>query len=125
MKKQLIFFAIALVALSITFTSCKKEGTGGKSSISGKVEHHGAAIPGSIVYIKYGAIDFPGSTASSYDAQVTADAQGTYKFEGLQKGDYYLYGVGYDNAIVDNVRGGIAVNIRRNEEKEVNVPVTE
>ncbi len=125
MKKQIIFFAIALVALSIIFTSCKKEGTGGKSSISGKVEHHGAAIPGSIVYIKYGAIDFPGTNVSTYDAQVNADAQGAYKFEGLQKGDYYLYGVGYDNAIVDNVSGGVAVKLRRNEDKEINVPVIE
>lgn len=125
MKKQTLFFAITLVAIFTAFTSCKKEGTGGKSSISGKVEHHAAAIPGATVYIKYGAIDFPGAVVSSYDDHVTADAQGAYKFEGLQKGDYYLYGIGYDNAVVDDVRGGVAVNIRRNEDKEINVPVTE
>jgi hypothetical protein len=123
MKKQTIFFAISLMLLFTAFSSCKKEGTGGKSSISGRVMHHEAAIPGATIYIKYGAIDFPGSNATSYDASVISNAQGDYKFEGLQKGDYYLYGMGYDTS--GELRGGIAVKIRRNEDKEINVPITE
>lgn len=111
--------------LIIFVSSCKKEGTGGKSSISGRVMHHAAAIPSASVYIKYGAIDFPGKDVSSYDAQVVADAQGSYKFNDLRKGDYYLYAVGYDSAFVDDVLGGVAVKLRKNEDKLMDVPVQE
>lgn len=122
--KNSIYFSF-LVVISLFAVSCKKEGTGGKSSISGVVEHHGAAIPNSVVYIKYGATDFPGTAVSAYDAQVTADASGNYKFDGLRKGDYYLYGIGYDNSIVAPVTGGVGVKIRYNEDKSIDVPVTE
>lgn len=87
--------------------------------------HHIDAIPAATIYIKYGAIDFPGTNVSTYDAQVTADAQGAYKFEGLQKGDYYLYGIGYDTAVVDDVMGGVAVKVRKNEDIVIDVAVRE
>lgn len=125
MNKQIFKNTILISLLLLVFVSCKKEGTGGKSSISGIVEHHGAAIPNSVVYIKYGATDFPGTAVSAYDAQVTADASGNYKFDGLRKGDYYLYGVGYDNAVVAPVTGGVGVRLRTNEDKSIDVPVTE
>jgi len=121
--KQLI--TTILVVLIIFVSSCKKEGTGGKSSIKGRVMHHIDAIPAATIYIKYGAIDFPGTNVSTYDAQVTADAQGAYKFEGLQKGDYYLYGIGYDTAVVDDVMGGVAVKVRKNEDIVIDVAVRE
>ncbi len=122
--KNIIFFSLLLV-IGLLVSSCKKEGPGGKSTISGIVAHHGAAIPNSVVYIKYGATDFPGTAVSAYDAQVTADASGNYKFEGLRKGDYYLYGVGYDNSVVAPVTGGVGVRLRTNEHKDIDVPVTE
>ncbi|MBL7890078.1 MAG: carboxypeptidase regulatory-like domain-containing protein [Bacteroidia bacterium] len=125
MKIKVIKYILLFAVISFSTVSCKKEGPGGKSSISGVVEHHGAAIPNSVVYIKYGATDFPGAAVSAYDAQVTADASGNYKFDGLRKGDYYLYGVGYDNAVVAPVTGGVGVRLRTNEDKSIDVPVTE
>jgi hypothetical protein len=126
--KQLIknTFLVTLFSLLILIpTSCKKEGTGGKSTIKGVVKHHSKAIPNAIVYIKYGAIEFPGEITASYDAQVTADAAGAYEFTSLVKGDYYLYGYGYDAAISENVKGGISVNVKRNKTTETDIPVVE
>lgn len=125
MKNTLKYIAIICLAIIFTFTisSCKKEGTGGKSKVSGNVKHHTKLIPNAIVYIKYGAKEFPGADVSVYDDQVTADTNAHFEFDGLQKGDYYLYGVGIDGS--DIVVGGIGIKLRRNEDLESDVPVTE
>jgi hypothetical protein len=121
--KSILF--ILAIALSTTFSACHKEGTGGKSSVSGSVKHHEALIPNCVVYIKYGTKEFPGKDLSKYDASVTADANAHYEIKDLRKGDYYLYGAGYDNSIMETVTGGIAVQLKYNKETETDVPVTE
>lgn len=120
--KHITVFCLTVV-LVYSFGSCKKEGTGGKSKVSGNVKHHTQLIPNAIVYIKYGAKEFPGADISVYDDQVTADTNAHFEFDGLQKGDYYLYGVGVDAS--DIVVGGIGITLRRNEDLNSDVPVTE
>lgn len=122
---QKTILLVAAICLSTVFSACHKEGTGGKSSISGSVKHHDAAIPNAVVYIKYGVKEFPGTDVSKYDASVTADANAHYEFKNLRKGDYYLYGAGYDNTIMEAVTGGISVKLKYNKETETDVPVTE
>jgi hypothetical protein len=116
---------IAVLLLGSIAVSCKKEGLGGKSSVSGTVKHHTLAIPHSVVYIKYGATEFPGTNVGIYDASATTDASAHYGFSGLQKGDYYLYAVGFDSTISQSVSGGIGVKLKKSEAKESDVPVTE
>ena len=125
MKNTFKYIAIICLAAIFTFTfsSCKKEGTGGKSKVSGNVKHHQELIPNAIVYIKYGATEFPGADVSQYDDQITSDTNAHFEFDGLQKGDYYLYGVGVDGG--DIVVGGIGIKLRRNEDLDSDVPVTE
>ena len=123
-NKNLISFFVFLFIL-IMSPACRKEGTGGKSSVSGNVKHHSKLIPNTIVYIKYEATEFPGTNTSVYDASVTADANAHFEFRDLRKGDYFLYGVGYDNTIFETVTGGIGVNLKYNKETTVDVPVTE
>lgn len=125
MKNTFKYLAIICLSaiLTLAISSCKKEGTGGKSKVSGYVKHHNALIPNSIVYIKYGAKEFPGADVSTYDDQITADSNAYYEFDGLQKGDYYLYGVGMDGSLP--VVGGVGIKLRRNEDLESDVPVTE
>lgn len=120
-----ILFCLLPAMLCIALVSCHKEGTGGKSSVSGTVRHHAPAIPGCVVYIKYGATEFPGTDVSQYDAHTTADGSGHYGFTGLQKGNYYLYGVGYDAAGPYPVTGGIGIKLKRNQALTTDVPVTE
>lgn len=122
--KYSVFFCLA-ATLVFSFGSCKKEGTGGKSSVSGNVKHHSKLIPNAIVYIKYGATEFPGVDISLYDDQITSDTNAHYEFKELQKGDYYLYGVGTDLAGPYNVSGGIGIKLKRNESITIDVPVTE
>lgn len=120
-----IFYSVLLAWASVMLFSCKKEGTGGKSSVKGYAKHHSAPIPNCTIYIKYGATDFPGSNTGNYDASVKADGSGHYEISGLRKGNYYLYGVGYDAAIAAPVTGGVGIKLRYNEKLETNVPVTE
>ncbi|MCC7301078.1 MAG: hypothetical protein IT233_00395 [Bacteroidia bacterium] len=127
MAKNIIIAAMAAIALLLT--ACSKEGTGGNAQIMGSVKHHDLLIPGATVYIKYGAKDFPGSDVSKYDASTTADlTDAHYHFEGLKRGDYFLYGVGYDSSISAPVVGGVHVKIKFGDRKktvEQDVPVTE
>ena len=122
--KNFIFFSFCLT-LFFSFSSCKKEGTGGKSSVSGNVKHHQELIPNAIVYIKYGATEFPGGDVSLYDDKVTSDTNAHFEFKDLQKGDYYLYGVGYDFTGSYTVTGGVGITLKRNQSSVVDVPVTE
>jgi len=58
-----------IIALAIIFSlglaSCTKEGKGGRVALIGQVKHHDEVIYGSVVYIKYGAKEFPGADVSS------------------------------------------------------------
>ena len=117
---------LRLSIITLVLFSCGKEGPGGKASINGYVKHHAKAIPGAIVYIKYGVKESPGTNVTYYDANVKADAQAHYEFVNLKSGNYYLYGVGYDSAIVAPVTGGIPVQIKKNNAVvTTDVPVTE
>lgn len=115
------FSIISLLAIS----SCYKEGNGGKSSVNGYVAHHSHPIPNAIVYIKYGAVEFPGTDVAKYNASVTADGSAHYEIKDLRKGDYYLYAVGYDNSIMETVTGGIGVKLKYNKVTSADIPVTE
>ncbi|MBA3970838.1 MAG: hypothetical protein H0X46_01595 [Bacteroidetes bacterium] len=113
---------IFAVLLFVTM-GCTKEGTGGKASVSGNVKHHQELIPNAMVYIKYGATEFPGADVSVYDDKVTADANSHYEFKDLEKGDYYLYSIGMDGS--DIVKGGIGVVLLRKTHTDSDIPVTE
>jgi len=121
MKK--IFYILLFSSLLF---ACTKEGPGGKAAIQGSVKHHTALIPHAVVYIKYGAKDLPGTNVTHYDASVTADANAHYEFADLKKGNYYLFSVGFDSAIVQTVSGGTPVILKsKTETVTADIPVTE
>jgi|SRR3954464_10038864 len=127
MKKTFLksFAVLCFVVTLLTIGGCHKEGLGGNASISGTVYHHEVAIPNCVVYIKFNATDFPGDGPESYDASVTADAEGKFSFNRVYKGDYYLFGVGYDKNIQEIVRGGVGIKLKHNKAYNQDVPVTE
>ena len=125
-KVKLIAFGLII----FTVFACKKNGTGGDNTIAAFPKHHGVTIPNATVYIKYGATELPGVSASDFDdskiavKEVSGDAHA--HFEGLLKGDYYIYSVGFDSTVNETVSGGVAVKITsKSGEKDVDVPVTE
>ena len=120
MRKTLVVLVVFVILLS----SCKKNQAGGSSSIKGTVAHHGLAIPFSRVFIKFNATEFPGSDTTKYDLKLATAANGTYSVS-LYQGNYYIYGYGYDATVKSVVAGGIPYKLRKNEEKKLEVPVTE
>ena len=112
------------ILLLISIWGCKKNQLGGKATVKGSVLHHEKLIPRARIFVKFNAKEFPGADTTSYDSRVVADADGNYTLA-CYKGNYYLYGVGYDDAIQLKVYGGLAVSIRNNETVNTDVAVTE
>jgi len=115
-----------LVCVVMAIGACTKEGTGGKAEIHGHVKHHEVHIPNAVVYIKYGAKELPANISDYDDEMIASSGDGHYGFDDLQKGDYYIYAVGYDSTISEIVFGGGPVKIRKKTDKvEFDVAVTE
>lgn len=117
--------ALCFAFILLTVGSCHKEGIGGNASISGTVFHHEVAIPNCTVYIKFNTTEFPGDGPELYDSSIPADASGKFIFSRLYKGDYYLYGVGFDKNINAIVKGGVSIKLKHNKAYSQDVPVTE
>ena len=119
-----LWSAVVLISVAVSLMTCKKNALGGSSTIKGVVMHHSAFIPYSRVYIKFNAKDLPSLDTNAYDSHVSADASGNYSFK-CYKGDYFLFGYGFDHSINLPVKGGVAVHIRNDETVNTTVPVTE
>ena len=126
MIQKEIFKTVILLCSILLLISCKKEGTGGKASITGLVKHHALNVPGATVYIKYGATEFPGIDPSKYDANMTTGSDARFEFKNLKKGNYFLFSIGYDTAIFQTVKGGMPVELTsKKEAKAADLPVVE
>ncbi len=88
--------------------------------------HHSKAIANATVFIKFKVKEFPGEDTTAYDTKVRADVNGNFTIK-CYKGDYYLYGIGYDFAILPPYRvvGGFHIRMRYKEKVETIVAVTE
>lgn len=122
--KYTLFFGLAAMA---AFASCKPDaGLGGTAQIQMTVKHHDELIPGAQIFIQYGSKLSPGASPSAYDDVVTAGVDAMATFAELEKGDYYLFGRGYDSSIQDSVFGGIPISIKKKGDIVVtDIPVTE
>lgn len=114
-----------LLGIMFVFTGCVDEGPGGTARIDGTTSHHELLIPDSKVYIQYGSLLSPGTDPELYDDSTTSDQSASFSFPGLQKGDYYIYGVGFDSTIGETVMAGIPVSLKSGESSNVLLPVTE
>lgn len=121
-----VFFPIVMLAgMSLFWSGCVEEGPGGTARIDGVTAHHELPIPDSKVYIQYGSLLSPGTDPSLYDDSTTSNSSAEFAFSGLQKGDYYVYGIGFDSTIGESVSAGIPVTLKSGTAAEVIVPVTE
>jgi hypothetical protein len=124
MKRMMIVLA-AFAALGIW--GCTPEpGPGGLAQITGVTAHHAQVIPGTRVFIKYDASTSPGTSPSAYDDSTQSGSNGRFSFVDLEKGVYYIYGIGFDSTVGMPVSAGIPVVISEKKEvEEVLLPVTE
>lgn len=108
--------------------SCKKGGTGGTTSIVTTVTHHGKAIAGAKVYVKYGSYNFPGADTSLYNSSQVTSIDGYATFKNLKYGYYQFYTVTFDSSVNSSVSGNAGLKVKMKDEGnelELNVPVTE
>lgn len=113
-----LFKYIILISIITAFGACKKNSTGGKTKISAYPAHHGKAIYGTTVYVKFNTLDMPSDPTNNYDLKVVGDATEEHvHIEGLRYGHYYLYIVGFDPEISATVVGGAPLTIEWKERK--------
>ncbi len=128
MKSVLCLCAMSLLLLS----GCKRDepidpaaaGKGGNAILKVIPKHHGLVMDSCTVYIKYNTQD---AAASNDDSVKCTPDNGvsTAIFPGLKKGNYYLYGKGWDDNISMDVIGGLPYVINEETTLSVNLPVTE
>ncbi len=125
-KLVLISFCFALLG---SLQSCKKAGLGGDAKIVAFPKHHGKAIYGATVYVKFDSKDSPGSSTDSYDASFVGAPQDDFvNIEDLKQGNYYLYAIGYDSSISQLCYGGQSISIKRSEKSDtqnIDISITE
>ena len=126
--KKVICFSISVLLLA----ACKRNepivpdsaGKGGDATLKVIPKHHGVTIDSCTVYIKYNTQD----AATSYDDSVKCipdNGVSTAIFSGLKKGNYYLYGKGWDASINLEVKGGLPYVISEEATLTADLPVTE
>lgn len=123
---------LSLVALVATmfFTACERKestpvaGKGGNATLKVTPQHHGDDIDSCTIFLKYNVLDKP----SAYDEEVKCvmeNGKPVATFSNLHKGNYYVFGRGWDPEIEQNVEGGIPYTITEDKTINITVPVTE
>ncbi len=109
-----------LLGISLFFVACKREeplvlaGKGGNATLRITAVHGGGAeaIEDAMLYIKYNSKDKPAD--DRYDDSVACnivDDKSMGAFTDLKKGDYYIFGTGYNPDHGDIVKGGLPYTI--------------
>ncbi|MFZ9454079.1 MAG: hypothetical protein ACO27Q_02510 [Bacteroidia bacterium] len=120
-------FKFILIASMLLFlNACKKNKLGGSASMQLQISHHGKSISKARVFIKCNASNFPGSDTLNYDAAFTCNEDGKVQIA-VYPGQYYLWASGMDYSVPPPyiVNGGIPVTMRFNEQRNLQVPVSE
>lgn len=133
MKNRHFFGWMGLVAamfMVLGTASCKREdpepkaGKGGNAVLNIVPRHHAKIIDSCLVFIKYNAQDFP----SHFDDSVwckPVNGVSTAIFTGLTKGQYYIFGRGYDEDIDQICIGGGPFTITEEGELHYSLAITE
>jgi hypothetical protein len=103
-------------------------GKGGNATLHITPRHHGRQIDSCTVYIKYNATDKPSDDHYDDSAQcVQVSGLPVATFSGLKKGNYYLYGYGWDPTLSppQHVKGGYAYPVTSETDQTTDLAVSE
>jgi hypothetical protein len=114
--------------------SCKKSddtstgGKGGNGILKVTPRHHTRPIDSCTIYIKYNAVDAPANGV--YDDSAKCVQEGglpVATFTSLKKGNYYLFGYGWDPQLSppQHVKGGYAYQLQQEITQTTDLAVTE
>src|SRR6476620_3496876 len=117
---------------TLTAFSCHKSddtpigGKGGNATLNIYPAHHSKSknLINMVIYIRYNTKDAP-TTYDDSAACIDNNGAPFATFTGLKKGDYYLYGRGYDTSINKNVKGGSPYTITNEASQTVPLAVSE
>ncbi len=125
--KSLLFLLSIATLFSCNDETKEEDKIAPTGRISGHVKHHADYVPNTIIYIKYGTVELPGTNPSDYDDQVTATGANAYfEFIELKKGPYYIFGIGMDDDCSCEVIGGTPIILDSDSDVvESILPVTE
>lgn len=111
---------IVFLLFVLIFPACKKKaGLGGKKTIYGTVTYKNGATSAfetantAMVHIAYGTKN----ATSDYDQTVVVDEAGTYHFDNLRKGDYFITAEFTDEHGFKYTTGGYGVTVYNKKEK--------
>ncbi|MBI3510199.1 MAG: hypothetical protein HY064_06015 [Bacteroidetes bacterium] len=133
MKKIFRVFSAFILFLS-AFSSCKKAGTDGATTVVVFAKHHGNTIKNHVTYpdsvfIKFNATDLPSDPTHNYDALYVGEVGEDHTHcINLHTGKYYFYVTGMDSSGPYRVVGGMAIKIKygdRKKEIDQDIAVTE
>lgn len=120
---------VILISFTLYFTACKKNDIGGDADVVCYVKHHSSPINNATIYIKFDASELPSDIISNYDLKVQGNpSNNEIRIEGLRYGEYFIYAEGFDPGLMDDVRGGVPLEIKyreRHDEISLDVQVTE
>ncbi len=123
-----------LAMLSMLFCySCNRKdknpdigGKGGSAILKVTPRHHGTQIDSCKVYIKYNTLDAPAGGVYDDSAKcIMVGGLPVATFSGLTNGPYYLYGFGYDPAVLQNLKGGMPYTVTNQTEQSFNIAISE
>ena len=93
--------------------SCQNAGSGGNTTIVLFPHHHTVPVPNKAsyldtAYVKFNAVNLPGTTAGYYDQVIVGEAgEDHIHLPGLKPGKYFIYVTGYDSIGGFRVFGGL------------------
>lgn len=121
-------YAILLGGLICLATSCNKTDDPPTATLHITPRHHGRQIDSCMVYIKYNAINPPADGRYDDSAKcIRVDSLPVATISGLKKGNYYLYGYGWDPQLTppQHVKGGQSYPIQEATTQIVDLAVSE
>lgn len=124
--KTFRFIPLAAFSLFLLAYSCKKGDDTATLHVTPK--HHTRPIDSCKIYIKYNATDSPANNAYDDSAKcVQVAGVPVATFSGLKKGNYFLYGYGWDPQLTPprHVKGGYAYPIQEGGEQSIDLAVSE
>lgn len=109
--KSIVKFSLIFVLTAIVAASCERDktevaGKGGSTTLNVTPKHHDSLIHDCMVYIKYNVQDAPSSYDDSAKCVDNSNGIPVATFTNLKKGNYYLFGDGFDPRIAQDVKGG-------------------
>lgn len=128
------FKTILPVLFAASLVSCERKepepvivaGKGGNATLNVTPQHHGRNIDSCTIYIKYNTLDKPSNSTYDDSAKcMQVNGKPVATFSGLKKGNYYLFGYGWDPQISLNVKGGAPKPIDQETTIDYNLAVSE